>query len=238
MGFADDMIEMVIINSSLEIIRIRNGTHRCRSYWSFESSSGDFRVNHLAKDDFGNKVHNEFAPFLKNIHMATQYPFASQPQNRHCFGKHGEKVEPCPDFPCIHTPCDDPDYLADLEEARLKESEADRKRRTRDSSSKEAQEYRVLWPFDPTPVSETERKEFESKFDRCRRLDIGRKGIAKAHHRCSIEMILAEYKFDLEQWEDKDSDEYQQAIACRDQILGTFNPETGDYSWMWFEDGF
>jgi hypothetical protein len=212
--------------------------------------------------------------------MAHEYTFASLPQNRHCFGEHGETVEPCPDFPCIHIPCHDPDYLADLEdlcrdrayyrrlwsnyrkanprswslcvahkgeearreyeEARLKESEADRresdkvKRRTLDS--KEAQAYGFILPFDPTPVSETERKEFESKFDRCRRLDIEHINIAKADHRCSIEMILAEYKFDLEQWEDKDSDEYQQAVACRDQILGTFNPETGDYSWMWFED--
>src|ERR1700685_1185825 len=62
-------------------------------------------------------VNHQLARLLKNIHMATQYPFASQPQNRRCFGEYGEKVDPCPDFPCIHTPCHDPDYLADIEDS-------------------------------------------------------------------------------------------------------------------------
>jgi len=48
--------------------------------------------------------------------MATDYPFASLPQNRHCFGEYGVKLAPCPDFPCTHTPCHDPDYLADQED--------------------------------------------------------------------------------------------------------------------------
>src|SRR5436190_5071259 len=46
----------------------------------------------------------------------TAYPFSSLPQNRDCFGEMGVPIEPCPEFPCIHTSCHDPDHLADQED--------------------------------------------------------------------------------------------------------------------------
>jgi len=105
-----------------------------------------------------------------------------------------------------------------------------------DPNSQEAQKY-ILPPIDTTPISAEELKEFQTKFDRCRRLDIKRKEIHRGEQRYLIKRKLAEYKV-LETWEDKESVQYRECEWFRDSILATFDPETGDYSWRWSEEEF
>jgi hypothetical protein len=193
-----------------------------------------------------------------------------------------EKVDPCPDFPCIHTPCHDPDYLADIEDscrdnkyhlrlwsnyrkanplspvlykdeesrrkyeearrrvnedfAALLESEEDKTFKALHSNSLAAQKS-VLPPVDTNPISAEELKEFQTKFDRCRRLDTKRNEIQRGEQRNLVKRKLAEYKV-LDTWEDKESVQYRECAWSRDLILATFDPETGDYSWMWSEEEF
>ncbi len=51
----------------------------------------------------------QVSPLKLNMSL---YPHLSQPQYRRC----GITTKVCPTFPCIHVPCQDPDYLADYEE--------------------------------------------------------------------------------------------------------------------------
>lgn len=47
--------------------------------------------------------------------MSDKYPLSSLARNRFC-GSPRHAGGLCPEFPCKHTPCHDPDYLADVEE--------------------------------------------------------------------------------------------------------------------------
>ena|SRR5579859_67686 len=72
--------------------------------------------------------------------------------------------ESCPEYPCEHIPCDDPDWLADMEDGN----------KDRDSN-------RNLWRwfhYYPTEsealkagISKEDFLIYETKFDRCRRLE-------------------------------------------------------------------
>jgi hypothetical protein len=88
------------------------------------------------------------------------YPLSSLANNRECafFLGLGQNIG-CPEFPCQHTPCHDPDFLADVEDC------------IRDPTW-----YYGLWPCFKWPefykknLSATEWAEYESKFQRCRRI--------------------------------------------------------------------
>ena len=205
--------------------------------------------------------------------MATEYPFSSLPQNRHCFGEAGVALPPCPNFPCLHTPCQDPDYLADQEdnfrdpayhirlwweyhnekelgrvipvppqdeETRLRLDEESRMldkwyRAMRESKdiklavpqdSEEAQQYNVT-----KPISEEERKDFESKFARCRRVELKKPALQRDIQRFYTKQQLEQLKA-LDRCPNKDTQVYREAAEYRDQILASV-AETGDYLFGW-----
>jgi hypothetical protein len=46
----------------------------------------------------------------------TAYPFSTLPENRMCTDPIFDTGETCSEYPCIHTPCHDEDWLADQED--------------------------------------------------------------------------------------------------------------------------
>jgi hypothetical protein len=104
----------------------------------------------------------------------TAYPFSALPENRRCSDPIFETGEICSEYPCIHTPCHDEDWLADQED--LFASYAS---------------YSELWTCFNSP--KTSRPHFstgqwivyKSKFPRCARLIVKQPQIyaALASHR-------------------------------------------------------
>ena len=88
----------------------------------------------------------------------TEYPLSSLRQNRYCtyyiFGN--EKV--CSRYPCLHTPCHDPDWLADHEDYLRDEKVWLNVRR----SFRSPESYRQT-------LSDEEWAQCEAKFEQCRR---------------------------------------------------------------------
>ena len=46
----------------------------------------------------------------------TKYPLSSLPRNRSSTNYIFGNLTGCPEYPCRHTPCPDPDWLEDLED--------------------------------------------------------------------------------------------------------------------------
>ena len=205
----------------------------------------------------------------------TAYPFSSLPQNRDCFGEAGVSVEPCPEYPCIHTPCHDPDYLADNEDnlrdpeyhRRLwwEYDEANRPRwplpifqKDEETERREAERWEELYKLfmqseelkpivlelHPNgfphynvddivipPLSEEQRRDFASKFERCRRLQAKDRDIKRDMRRFSIKRKIEEFK-SLDNCPNKDTQAYKEIAEYRDQILNSV-AETGDYLFGW-----
>jgi len=201
----------------------------------------------------------------------TVYPFSSLPENRHCYGERAVPVEPCHDFPCIHTPCHDPDYLADKED-RLRDSayhirlwwefdlvsnpirphpicHKDEETESRKSEqynlvmqseemkqiilepdSEEAQRYNVSVIL-AKPLSDEQYRDFESKFERCRRLRAKDRALKRDMRRFSIKRKIEELKR-LDDCVNKETRTYKEAAEYRGQILASV-AKTGDYLFGW-----
>jgi hypothetical protein len=200
--------------------------------------------------------------------MATRYPFSSLSQNRECFGEAGFVLAPCPVFLCIHTPCHDPDYLADQEDkfrdlgyhtrlwweyretnpicyistppytldedARRRDEEA---RQNEEKWSRafneldeikalslppESEEYQRnnLYAIVTNHISDEERKDFESKFDRCRRLESKNTVLQRDMRRFYVKRELEQLKA-LDRCQNKDTQAYREVAEYRDQILAS-----------------
>ena len=211
--------------------------------------------------------------------MTTQYPFSSLPQNRECFGEAWFALAPCPVFPCIHTPCHDPDYLADQEDkfrdlayhtrlwweyresnpicfvstppytldedARRRDEEARRNEEERSRAFNELDEIKALslppeseeyqrnnlYTIVANPISDEERKDFESKFDRCQRLESKNSVLQRDMRRFYVKRELEELNA-LDRCQNKDTEAYREVADHRDQILASI-AETGDYLFGW-----
>ena len=201
----------------------------------------------------------------------TAYPFSSLPQNRDCFGEAGVAVEPCPEFPCIHTSCHDPDYLADKEDnlrdpeyhirlwweyeqatspswsfpISLKDEETERREaelcRLFMQSEELKQmmlEFRSAGPPEHNvrdivakPLSDEQRRDFVSKFERCRRLQAKDRDLKRDMQRFYIKRKIEEFKR-LDSCPNKDTQAYREIAEYRDQILASV-AETGDYLFGW-----
>jgi hypothetical protein len=116
----------------------------------------------------------------------TEYPFSSLSKHRRCTDDVFENATSCSNFPCIHTSCQDPDWLSDGEDL-LRDPEF----------------YYNLWASFRSPeeyksrLSPQEWSECEAKFPRCRRLEGKEQEIdaALAAHRkwrCEAEDIYFE----------------------------------------------
>ena len=202
--------------------------------------------------------------------MTTEYPFSSLPQNRQCFGEYNKSIEPCPDFPCLHTPCHDPDYLADKEdyfrdpayhiwweydEASCptprpyaiyhKDEETERREGEQynlfmqsdaikeiilEPDSEEAQRYNVP-AIVAKPLSDEQYRDFENKFERCRRLREKDRDLKRDMHWFSIKRRIENLKR-LDGCTNKETREYKEAAEYRDQILASI-AKTGDYLFGW-----
>ena len=88
----------------------------------------------------------------------TKYPLSSLPRYRSCTNYIFGNLTGCPEYPCLHTPCHDPDWLEDLEDL-LTDSQAHLKMR-RSFRSVDGQQS----------LSDEEWSLYGRKFERCRRL--------------------------------------------------------------------
>ena len=86
-------------------------------------------------------------------------PLSRLPKNRDCTLNFFEQDTVCPEYPCIHAPCHDEDWLADHEESLL-----------------DKEFYFRIWVCFKSPESNKSRlsaeewERCESRFDRCHRL--------------------------------------------------------------------
>ena len=104
----------------------------------------------------------------------TKYPLSSLPRNRSCTNYIFGNLTGCPEYPCLHTPCPDPDWLEDLEDL-LTDEEAHLKMRRSFQSVLDGQQS----------LSDEEWSRYRRKFERCRRLQ---------EKRSEIDATLAAHK--------------------------------------------
>lgn len=104
----------------------------------------------------------------------TEYPLSSLAQNRDCTYYIFGNKQVCPHYPCIHTQCHDPDWLADQEDYLQDEKFWPNLGR----SFKSPDSYGNI-------LSPREWSLCEAKFERCRRLE---------EKRFEIDAAVAEYR--------------------------------------------
>jgi len=92
--------------------------------------------------------------------------------------------------------------------------------------SEEAQQYNVT-----KPISDEERKDFESKCARCRRVESKKPALQRDIQRFYTKLQLEQLKV-LDRCPNKDTQVYREAAEYRDQILASV-AETGDYLFGW-----